>query len=355
MDSTTTGKFAALVAGGLAATGALVILLQDAIRTNEWQLEHGLIPVLMAVQILTAHSVVNALRSRCWGSALGFAVVATVATWGVLYTSVGKQTTIAAEASAIAGDVNELRADLKKRLAANQEMLDGARAKMAAECASGRGKRCVGLEATVKVYEDAVAGNLAALNKAGHTKPVGANADKMAELLSLLTGYGRDAIKHMLLLLEPFTYATIFELAALVSFGFAFSPKRRTVAKDASEADRAQTSFPEIEASEVAEALEAFGPDVSKGPKNGGVSTPKRPHPPTPKGPNGSKRSMDRDEILSDLMLRAATGRSFDSQEQAANHYGVSPSRFSEWSKEWVANGSVQLRTVGRRKVMKFA
>lgn len=231
MQPTTTGRGLALVAGILATVGALAILMQDAIRTNVWQLEHGLIPVLMAVQILTAHSVINAARSRRAVSALGFLIVAAVATWGVLYTSVGKQSKVAAEHVAAAEDVNAKLAQLGSELAKNNAMLAEARNKLLSECASGKGKRCDGIAATVKVYSDAVAGVEAKIEKVGPLKPVAPNADKMSELISVITGADRGKAKHILLLIEPFTYATIFELAALVSFGFAFAgtrPARRT-------------------------------------------------------------------------------------------------------------------------------
>jgi hypothetical protein len=245
MTTTTTGRGLALAAGVLAASGALTILLQDAIRTHIWQLEHTLIPVLMAVQILTAHLAITALRSYRPLSALGFVVVACVATWGVLYTSVGKQSRVAAETAAVADDINAQRDDLLHRLAANRKMLDEERTSQAAECASGKGKRCDGLAASVRVYEDAVAGTEATLAKVGPAKPVAANADKMAELLALASGKDQATVKHVLLLTEPFTFATIFELAALVSFGFAFGIRRQSFAPPVS--DSRQTSFPPID------------------------------------------------------------------------------------------------------------
>jgi hypothetical protein len=334
----------------LAAAGALAILLQDAIRTNDWQLEHGLIPVLMAVQILTAHSVVNALRSRCWGSALGFAVVAAVATWGVLYTSVGKQTKVAAEASAVAGDVNELRSDLKKRLAANQDMLDAARVKMAAECASGRGQRCKGLEATVKVYEDAVAGNLAALAKAGNTKPVAANADKMAELLALITGKDRGSIKHTLLLLEPFTYATIFELAALVSFGFAFGIRRRPATIRPAATDTAQSSF----AAATVEPPETDPPRGNR--RRRKVSG--QPSATVLAFPVPSSR---RPATVSELGARAwlhhymESNRCLPSQDEMATDLNVNKGTVARWMKKWEAEGLIVREQSGRCKVVTMA
>ena len=60
-----------------------------------------------------------------------------------------------------------------------------------------------------------------------------------------------------------------------------------------------------------------------------------------------------RDEVLTDLMVRNATGRSFGSQEEAAKHYGISPSRYSEWSKAWEAQGAIpKRRMVGRCKMI---
>lgn len=238
MDSHSTGRGLALVAGTLASTGALAILLQDAIRSHVWTLEHGLIPVLMGVQILTAHLAIAALRQWRAASALGFALVAAVATWGVLYTSVGKQSKIAAEQAVVAASLNAARADLVRRLTANTDMLDTARQRHAAECASGKGKRCEGILATVRVYEDAVGGTRAELERLGPPAATETRADKMAELIAVLAGRDRASVRSALLLLEPFTFATIFELAALVSFGFAFGGKRRVTV-----ADRMQTSF----------------------------------------------------------------------------------------------------------------
>jgi hypothetical protein len=70
-----------------------------------------------------------------------------------------------------------------------------------------------------------------------------------------------------------------------------------------------------------------------------------------PKSPKGHR--LTREEVLSDLMLRAATGRTFPSQDEAARHYSVSPSRFSEWSKDWETEGSLpKRRMIGRCKVL---
>jgi hypothetical protein len=63
------------------------------------------------------------------------------------------------------------------------------------------------------------------------------------------------------------------------------------------------------------------------------------------------KRSFTLDEIRTDLMVRNATGRAFDSQREAADHYGYSESRYSELSKSWESEGLIpKRRMVGKSK-----
>ena len=219
--------YVALLCGGIAVSGALAILLQDAIFTGTWKLEHGLIPALMAVQILAAHLFGQAIRDKRVVSGVGFLIVAVIGTWGVLYTSVGKQSRVAAEAEAGTAYRAEERAKLEKTLALNTEMLEGARVALAKECGTGKGSKCEGKSATVQVYEDAVAGVEAKLAKLGPEAPASSRATKMAELIAGFTGATQAHVEHMLLLVEPFTFATIFELGALVSFGFAFGGHRK--------------------------------------------------------------------------------------------------------------------------------
>lgn len=227
METTNTNRGVALLAGCIAVGAALAILLQDAIRSGDWQLEHGLIPALIVLQIITAHLVGTALRMQKYGSAFGFAIIALLGTWGILYTSVSKQAGATATVSAVSNDVAARRSELLISLDANSEMLNAARVRMGAECASGQGPKCRGVQATEKVYADAVAGVEAKLAALGPPKPDVTKADKMAELLALALGRDEAGIRHVLLLLEPFMFATIFELGALISFGFAFSPRRK--------------------------------------------------------------------------------------------------------------------------------
>lgn len=382
MKTHTTGRGLALVAGILATCGALAILLQDAIRTNVWHLEHGLIPVIMAVQILTSHSVINALRSRRGGSALGFLFVAALATWGVFYTSVGKQSATSAESSLAAVDANDRRAKINQKVADAEYMLAtcpanaprkdygercGLRDAMNAECGSGKGKRCEGRKYSVDTYEAALAGYQKQLADIGPVTPIDAKADKMAELISTVRGSDKETTKRFLLLIEPFTYASIFELAALVSFGFAFGGTKRETEADRWNARKpwagqlAQPSVKETLQSSFAVAGLLDNPGNSGNPANG---QPKRPgkdgnsgnrRGPKPDNPrNGGNRPSSQVEFESDVLTRLALGQSIDSQDDLAAAHHVHKGTASKWLKDMRQRGLIPAaQRVGRCHVLR--
>ena len=163
------------------------------------------------------------------------------------------------------------------------------------------------------MYADAIAGVEAKIGKVGPRKPVAASADKMAEVLAVMFGSDQAKAKHVLLLVEPFTYATIFELAALVSFGFAFGHGRRV---------RTERS-----------------PELPNGsPNSGGGRTVRR---------------WTKDEAAADLVTRLVLGERFGSQDDLRERYGVAKSTMSDWLAEWERSELIPARTQdGRRKAL---
>lgn len=118
------------------------------------------------------------------------------------------------------------------------------------------------------------------------------------------------------------------------------------------EASEALPNGPEA----TAEPIDHGGPGVEakvSDLSNGGAPMAPGLHPP-PKPADRSKRpkrSFTLDEIRTDLMVRNATGRAFNSQREAADHYGYSESRYSELSKAWEAEGLIPKRQmVGKSK-----
>lgn len=327
MKSTTTtpargqGRTLALVAGVLASTGALAILLQDGIRTGVWTLEHGLIPLLMAVQIISGHLAVSAFSQWRVVSGLGFALVAITGTWGILYTSVGKQTSVQAENTLAVVSRNEAIADKTLDLKRARERLADAEKMVDLETKNGGcpdkrrdGRRSVCSDWKQRAEE--VRSHIAVLDgeirTLGAPAPVGAKAEKMATLIASLTGRDKDAVKSTLVLIEPFTYALIFELAALVAFGFAFGHGRRA-------------SLPVV--------LQPPGGSLLR-----------------PPGPGNCAHTKD--QALADLLTRLASGRPFASQDEMVAEWGIkSKGTVSKWLADWEERGLVTRSQIGKCKV----
>ncbi len=265
MTTHSTGKWLALVAGSIATACALALLLQDAIRTGHWTIEHALIPGLMAVQIATGHLFTVALHQRRWLAAGGFLIVAGVATWCVLDTSVAKQGAVQAEATAKAEDVNGRRKALERSIADAEAMLmpcpEGSpkkhfgtrcslREAMTAECATGKGTACTGKTASVTLYEAALKTHREELAGVGPAQAVGAKTENMATLLATISGRDKGRIRQVLEIGRPFQFALAFELAALACFGFAFGHGRKAGGNATErQAGNANTPVVEIEKS----------------------------------------------------------------------------------------------------------
>lgn len=220
------------VASGLAFTGgAFYILLEDIMAGHPWSMEHGLTVLTVLGTIAVGHLAVEAARIRHLLPALGFCLLFVAGTALTVYNSVGRQ---AESSDARLLDVearNEQIVATKRALAANTTMLAEARERHARECATGRGKRCDGIAATIRVYEDAVKGNNSDLVKLGPPKPVAPKAEKMAAVAAIF-GADKTQAKALLMLIEPFAYTLFFELGSIISLGYGLSgqrfPKRST-------------------------------------------------------------------------------------------------------------------------------
>lgn len=337
MKTTTTtpargqGRTLALVAGVLASTGALAILLQDGIRTGAWTLEHGLIPLLMAVQITSAHLTMSAFKQWRVVSGLGFALVAFVGTWGILYTSVGKQSSVQAETSLAVEARNSAIADKGADLARARLRLVDADKMVDLETKNGGcpDKRRDGRRSNCSDWKqraDEVRSHIAVLegeiSSLGPPAPEGAKAEKMATLIAIFTGYDKGVVKSTLVLIEPFTYALIFELAALVAFGFAFGHSGPLVATPA--APPVPAPLP------VAPLATAV---------------------PLPPPPGGNRGAHTKDQALADLLTRLSTGRPFASQDEMAAEWGRTKGCVSRWLTEWENDGFVTRSQIGKCKV----
>ncbi len=216
------------IAVGIAASGcALGILLQDAIRTGIFTLEHALIPGMVGIAIAAGHLVGTALRSRKYLSALGFAVSFALATLLTVYTSVSKQADQSETVISAVSVTNTARKGKEDELARTRTRYEQANVMAEREMT---GQKCLARCADWKTRSAEVAARVekleGELKDMAPPKPVTVGADKMAKVITMFVVQDVERVKAMLLLLEPFAKALLFELTAIVAFGFGFGHRR---------------------------------------------------------------------------------------------------------------------------------
>lgn len=254
---TTTDRWVARLAGAIAAGSAIYVLTQDAIKSGHWTTDDLLMPVLVLLTILGIHLAGSAVKSRSFGSALGFVGLGIMGIALIVYTSVGRQARIAdaedAGAAAIVAQIADMNAEIDRvnaKRAEAEKMLFGAQTAMAAECSSGKGGRCKGRKATVEVYEAAVKGHdadlmgiRARIADLGPPPATGNSRSKRMAAVIAVFADNEEATQARLArafrLFEPFAYSLFWELGAVVAFGYGFGGKRRRPTF----ADSAQSSF----------------------------------------------------------------------------------------------------------------
>lgn len=304
--SNTAGRGIAIAAGVVLASGTLAILFEDVLMHGApFTLKHWLTLVTVAGTMMVGHLADLARRHRHWLSVGGFALLFLAGTGLVIYSSGGRQ----AEKTLISGaehdDLVQKRNDLRTKLAADNEALKAKQEAADRECTSGDGPRCKGAKAIVSVYADDVAGIEARIEKLAPPKPVSAEAEQFANFAAAL-GYDKDRVRALAILLAPFFTTLFLEFGTIVSFGFAFSPKRHQGSEQSAEPANSSPNSP-----------------------GRGGSTVRQPAP----KPNRSR--FAKEEAAADLVTRLALGERFASQDELAGRYGVAKSTMSDWLRDW--------------------
>jgi hypothetical protein len=156
----------------------------------------------------------------------GFWILFWLGTVLIAYSSIGRQSETMTISAAQAEQDMKQRERANAEIASNGDMLAAAKTKLDKECASGAGKRCAGIERTIKVYEAAIAGNQAILDKLGPAKPVAPDADKLAEVLGVF-GYDEKRTRALAVLLQPIGYFAFLEYGSILSLGFVLAGGQR--------------------------------------------------------------------------------------------------------------------------------
>lgn len=341
--STTRAQWLARASGVAATGGALAILCSDAIRTGHWELEHALLPIVVAITIASGHLIGSALREWRFLSALGFVALFALGTLATVYNSVGRQGATADRAAMSVDEHNQARASIDRKLVAAQRSMAEAEFLAQWEIAgrpkdkagkpilhgkptgtTGCGKGCEGWQAQADKYRAEVTRLEARRAEIGPAAIASPKADRAAQVAALF-GFQRERTKEAFHLAEPFLYALLFELAAIVAFGFGFA-HRATRKRQPAATDSLQTSFPPVESWTVAD----------------NDATP--PIPPKP----GHRKPATKDEAKADIVQLFRNCATVGSQDELADRWSVDKATVSRWLRSFETEGIVRRERIGR-------
>lgn len=174
-------------------------------------------PIVWAVVICLPILATYARRDRQWIAAALLWVAAIAGCAYTLQATIGRQ---AESRDVRVGDATETtntRLRIKRDLDAANAMLSDARAKC------GQGKICLAsTQATISVYEGAVAGHEARLAKLGTLAP-DAGEKRIARLLELMSGAN---VSELVEIITPIMFGLVLELATFAAAMFGWHPSR---------------------------------------------------------------------------------------------------------------------------------
>lgn len=205
------------------------VLFEDVLHGAAITTSHVTSAATMVATIAAGHLLWPQLRGGNVIAALGLALVFLGGTTYVVTMSGARNAETAAAKMSVAASVNAERSRLVKLRDKAEAMLDEANARLAKECASGKGKKCDGIQATIDVYEAAIKGHDAELRAVGPEKPgnVYAHAAKVFAAIPGVTAKAEE-IEGRLELLMPYVLVTVVEVATLTFLGIAFGHRPAT-------------------------------------------------------------------------------------------------------------------------------
>jgi hypothetical protein len=314
----------AIAAGVVLLSGTLAILFEDVVHGAPFTLKHYLTLVIVTGTMMAGHLADVARRHSHWLSAVGFAMIFLAGTGLVVFSSAGRQ----AEKTMMSGtehdDLVKQRIDLEAQMVTERETINAKRAAADKECTSGEGTKCRAARSIVSYYENAAKGVEARLALLAPVKPVAPEAEQISVIAAAL-GYDKDHVKAVAMLLDPFLRTLLLELGMVVSFGFAFSPKRQPtqLIGKVDELPKA-TMLSGVTDAELIELRDQFTTEFPNKPGNSGNSG----------NPRGGNRVYSKTEAEADLLTRLAFGETVARQDELAARWGVNKGTVSKWLKD---------------------
>lgn len=293
---------ARVVTVALWAVGSAYIIKNELSSANPDWVVLCATPVVWAVVISLPILATYARRDGQW---MAMALIWLAAIVGSVYTlqgTLGRQAEVRDTLVAKAVEIARQRSVIERDLADAKAMLSTARAKC------GQGRTCLAsTQATIGVYEGAVAGHEHRLSKLKIVSPI-AGERRIAALLSFATGKDLDKVSEVVGLILPSLFGITLELTAFAVAMMGWHPGRK--------------SFP-------VQFSRTVKPTFST---------------PPPKG----RRTFRKDDAMADIVQFSRPVM----QETLAARWNVTKAMVSMWLAEWEAMGIVDRRRIGKHKTV---
>lgn len=217
-----TGRWLAIVCGAAATTGAIGLLLADALATGHWSQDHALVPLVVGLTVATGYLASAALAGRRVLAAAGFAVAFAVGTVVTVLGGVGRQSEGLEARMAAAESHNEAVRAKGTELERARARLDQANAQADREMTGSRcGNRCNDWKTRAREVSARIRELEAELARLGAVRPVNAKAAKVGEIAAAIGLDGKRAAA-LVMLLEPMLVPFLLEWTAIAALGYGF-------------------------------------------------------------------------------------------------------------------------------------
>lgn len=215
--------------------GTCFVLFQDIVHGAPVTAGHVLTALAIVATAAAGHSAIPTFREGRPVLGLGLLILAAAGLTYVATMSAARNAEVASTKAERIIAINAERARIMPARVRAQAMLDEAQTNLARECASGRGKRCDGIRATIEVYTAAIKGHDAELRRLGPPETPNAGYKAAAEAISLLPGLTASAseIERRLIVQMPWLAVMIAELGLIVFLSLAIEHTTVAAAKAA--------------------------------------------------------------------------------------------------------------------------
>jgi len=217
MVTYTTPRLGAIAVGALCAVGAAGVLLADIYHTQTVTIDHALSVIVLIGTIAAGVMAVDALKAlRTLPQAVVLAALFCTGSAYCVMSTAGRTAESRAVKQIEAETRNAARAEILANRKKDQDRLDKKREEHAAECKSGKGKRCDGIKESIAVYEAAVKGHEADLAALGPEQPVNTKIKNVSAIAAAITGRDVKKIEALATLIDPNIPALFLEAGSIV-------------------------------------------------------------------------------------------------------------------------------------------